>query len=213
MGQKVNPIAFRLPINKNWTSKWFATKNRYGELLAEDIKIRNFVMKKLKQSGISKVIIERSINKITVNVLVSRPGMVIGRSGAGIEELKKEIEKLTNQKITINVEEIKRPDLDAHLVAQNIADQIERRMPVKRLLVQSCDRVMRSSARGVKIIVSGRLNGAEIARYEKRSIGSIPLHTLRADIDYAAVPAKTLTAGVTGVKVWIYKPEVKEEGK
>lgn len=213
MGQKVNPKAFRLSINKNWTSKWFAGKNRYSILLAEDIKIREFVMKKLKPAGVSKVVIERSINKINVNVLVSRPGMVIGRSGAGIEELKKEIEKLTNQKITINVEEIKRPDLDAHLVAQNIADQIEKRMPVKRLMVQSCDRVMRSGARGVKIICSGRLGGAEIARYEKRSIGSLPLQTLRADIDYAAVPAKTLTAGVTGVKVWIYKPETKEEGK
>ena len=162
MGQKVNPNAFRLAVNKNWTSKWFATKGRYGELLAEDIKIRNFVMKKLKSAGISKVIIERSINKIVVNTRVSRPGMVIGRSGAGIEELKKDLEKLTNQKITINVEEIKRPDLDAHLVAQNIADQIERRMPVKRLMVQSCDRVMRSGARGVKIIVSGRLGGSEI---------------------------------------------------
>ncbi|HSX58075.1 MAG TPA: 30S ribosomal protein S3 [Candidatus Saccharimonadales bacterium] len=211
MGQKVNPRAFRLSINKDWDSKWFASKTRYRELLAEDIKMRGFVMKKLKGAGVSRVVIERSINKVVVNVLVSRPGMVIGRSGAGIEELKKELEALTNQKITINVEEIKRPDLNAHLVAQNIADQIERRFPVKRLMIQSAERVMRSGARGVKIICAGRIGGSEIARVEKRTIGSLPLQTLRADIDYAAIPAKTQTAGVTGVKVWIYKPE-KTEG-
>ncbi len=211
MGQKVNPRAFRLSVTKDWSSKWYANKSRYRELLAEDIKVREFVMKKLKPAGVSRVVIERSINKVNVNVQVSRPGMVIGRSGAGIEELKKELEALTNQKISINVAEIKRPDLNAHLVAQNIADQIERRFPVKRLMVQSAERVMRSGARGVKIIVSGRIGGSEIARYEKRSIGSLPLSTLRADIDYAAVPAKTQTAGVTGVKVWIYQPEQKEE--
>lgn len=210
MGQKVNPIAFRLPLNKNWSSRWYANKGRYKELLAVDIKIREFIIGKLKAAGVSRVEIERSINKINVIIFVSRPGMVIGRSGAGIEELRKDLEKMVGQKISVNVEEIKRPDLDAYLVGRNIADQIEKRMPVKRLMIQSCDRVMRSGARGVKIICSGRLGGSEIARYEKRSIGSIPLHTLRADIDYAAVPAKTLTAGITGVKVWIYKPENKE---
>ncbi len=210
MGQKVNPVAFRLSLNKDWSSKWFAEKGRYKDLLAMDIKIREFVTTKLKPAGVSRVVIERSINKINVIIHVSRPGMVIGRSGAGIEEIRKELEKMVDQKVSVNVEEIKRPDLDAYLVARGIADQIEKRMPVKRLMVQACDRVMRSGARGVKIICSGRLGGAEIARYEKRSIGSIPLHTLRADIDYAAVPAKTLTAGITGVKVWIYKPAEKE---
>src|SRR3990170_3086241 len=156
MGQKVNPLAFRLGINRDWSSRWFAGKNRY-------------------------------------------------------KELRKNLEKLTGEKISINVEEIKRPDLNSYLVARSLADQIEKRMGVKRIMVQAADRVMRSGARGVKIICSGRLGGSEIARYEKRVTGSIPLHTLRADIDYACVPAKTLTAGVTGVKVWIYKPEAKEE--
>jgi small subunit ribosomal protein S3 len=211
MGQKVNPITFRLSLNKDWSSRWFAGKNRYKNLLAQDIKIRSFVMEKLKAAGVSRVVIERSINKINIAVFVSRPGMVIGRSGAGIEELRKAIEELIDQKVSINVEEIKRPDLNAYLVARNLADQIEKRMPVKRIMAQASDRVMRSGARGVKIIVSGRLGGSEIARFEKRIVGSIPLHTLRADIDYAAVPAKTLTSGVTGVKVWIYKPEKKED--
>jgi small subunit ribosomal protein S3 len=212
MGQKVNPIVFRLSLNKDWSSKWFATKGRYKELLAMDIKIRESIMGKLKAAGVSRVVIERSINKINVIIHVSRPGMVIGRSGAGIEEIRKDLEKMVGQKVSVNVEEIKRPDLNAYLVGRNIADQIERRMPVKRLMIQSADRVMRSGAKGVKIICSGRLGGSEIARYEKRVVGSIPLHTLRADIDYAAVPAKTLTAGITGVKVWIYKPTLKEDG-
>lgn len=211
MGQKVNPIAFRLAINKDWSSKWYANKSRYKELLSSDIKIRSYVTDKLKPAGVSRVVIERSINKINVIIFVSRPGMVIGRSGAGIEELRKNLEKIVEQKISINVEEIKRPDLNAYLVARGIADQIEKRFPVKRAMAQAADRVMRSGAKGVKIITSGRLGGAEIARYEKKIIGSIPLHTLRADIDFASVPAKTLTAGVTGVKVWIYKPTVKED--
>jgi len=206
MGQKVNPIAFRLPVSKDWDSKWFASKNRYKELLADDIKIREFIFKKLKNAGVNRVVIERSINKINISVFVSRPGVVIGRSGSGIEELKKEIEKIVGQKVSINVEEVKRPDLSAYLVAAGLAEQIEKRMPVKRIMQQAADRVMRSGAKGVKIICSGRIGGAEIARYEKRVIGSIPLQTLRADIDYAHVPAKTLTAGVIGVKVWIYKP-------
>jgi len=211
MGQKVNPMAFRLTVSKDWESKWFANKGRYKELLAADIKIREFVFKKLKNAGVSRVVIERSINKINISVFVSRPGVVIGRSGAGIEELKRELEKIVGQKVSINVEEVKRPDLSAYLVATGLAEQIERRMPVKRIMLQAADRVMRSGAKGVKIICSGRLGGAEIARYEKRVIGSIPLQTLRADIDYAAVPAKTVTAGVTGVKVWINKPAQNKE--
>lgn len=211
MGQKVNPMAFRLTVSKDWESKWFASKGRYKDLLAADIKIREFVFKKLKNAGVSRVVIERSINKINISVFVSRPGVVIGRSGAGIEELKRELEKIVGQKVSINVEEVKRPDLSAYLVATGLAEQIERRMPVKRIMLQAADRVMRSGAKGVKIICSGRLGGAEIARYEKRVIGSIPLQTLRADIDYAAVPAKTVTAGVTGVKVWINKPAQNKE--
>lgn len=211
MGQKVNPAAFRLTISKDWESKWFAPKSRYKDLLAADIKIREFVFKKLKNAGVCRVVIERSINKLNISVFVSRPGVVIGRSGAGIEELKRELEKIAGQKVSINVEEVKRPDLSAYLVAVGLADQIERRMPVKRIMLQAADRAMRSGARGVKIICSGRLGGAEIARYEKRVIGSIPLQTLRADIDYASVPAKTVTAGVTGVKVWIYKPSPNKE--
>lgn len=210
MGQKVNPSAFRLSINKDWSSKWFASKGRYKELLSADLKIREYIFKKLKPAGISRAVIERSINKINIILYVSRPGMVIGRSGSGIEEIRKNLEELIGQKVSINVEEVKRPDLNAYLVASNLAEQIERRMPVKRIMAQAAERVMRSGARGVKIIVSGRIGGSEIARYEKKIIGSIPLQTLRADIDYAAVPAKTITAGVTGVKVWIYKPEVKE---
>ncbi len=211
MGQKVNPTAFRLTISKDWESKWYAPKSRYKDLLSADIKIREFVFKKLKNAGVCRVVIERSINKVSISVFVSRPGVVIGRSGAGIEELKRELEKIVGQKVSINVEEVKRPDLSAYLVAVGLADQIERRMPVKRIMLQAADRAMRSGARGVKIICSGRLGGAEIARYEKRVIGSIPLQTLRADIDYAAVPAKTVTAGVTGVKVWIYKPSPNKE--
>lgn len=211
MGQKVNPVAFRLTVSKDWESKWFASKGRYKDLLAADIKIREFVFKKLKNAGVSRVVIERSINKINISVFVSRPGVVIGRSGAGIEELKREIEKIVGQKVSINVEEVKRPDLSAYLVAVGLAEQIERRMPVKRIMLQAADRVMRSGAKGVKIICSGRIGGREIARYEKRIIGSIPLQTLRADIDYASVPAKTLTAGVTGVKVWINKPSQNKE--
>ncbi len=211
MGQKVNPAAFRLAVSKDWESKWFAGKNRYKDLLAADIKLREFVFKKLKNAGVSRVVIERSINKLNLVVYVSRPGMVIGRSGAGIEELKKELERIAGQKVSINVEEVKRPDLSAYLVAVGLAEQIERRMPVKRIMLQAADRVMRSGARGVKILCSGRIGGSEIARYEKRIMGSLPLQTLRADIDYAAVPAKTLTAGVTGVKVWIYKPNQSKE--
>jgi small subunit ribosomal protein S3 len=211
MGQKVHPIAFRLPDNKNWNSRWIATGDRYKNLLQDDLKIRELVMERLRAAGISRVVIERSLNKLDIKVFVSRPGMVIGRSGQGVEDLKKKIEQLINQKISLTVEEIKRPDLDAYLVGRGIADQIERRMHPKRVIRQAADRVMRSSAKGVKILVSGRLGGAEIARREKISIGSIPLHTLRADIDFAVVPAKTATAGVVGVKVWIYREKPKKE--
>jgi len=211
MGKKVNPIAARLPLTKQWSSRWFVSSDdKYRTLLLEDVKIRRMVMDRLKSAGISQVNIERSSGKITVIVKVSRPGMVIGRGGTGVEELRKAIEKEIGQKVSLNVEEIKNPDLDAHLVATNISDQIERRYPVKRAMLQSVDRVMRSGALGVKIMCSGRLGGAEIARKQKASSGSIPTSTLRANIDFAKVSAKTATAGVVGVKVWIHK---KQESK
>ena len=213
MGQKVHPRAFRLPTTKEWTSNWFADKKRYKENLTQDTKIRTFVMSKLKNSGVSKVVIERSINKININIYVARPGMVIGRSGAGVEELRKALDSLVGQKVSLNVEEIRNPDLDAYLIATWVAEQIEKRMRVKRIMAQAVARVMRSGAKGVKIICSGRLGGREIAGREKLVEGSVPLQTLRADIDFASVPAKTATAGVVGVKVWIYKPSERKSGK
>ncbi len=211
MGQKVNPRAFRLPITRDWNSRWISKGPRYRNLLQEDLKVRELITTSLRPAGISRVVIERSLNKIDIKIFVSRPGMVIGRSGQGVEELKKKIEALIGQKVSLNVGEIRRPDLDAYLVARGIADQVERRMHPKRVIAQAAERVRRSGAKGVKIIVSGRLGGSEIARREKVAVGSIPLHTLRANIDFATVPAKTATAGVVGVKVWIYKEVEKEE--
>ncbi|OGY21918.1 MAG: 30S ribosomal protein S3 [Candidatus Woykebacteria bacterium GWB1_45_5] len=208
MGQKVNPKVARLVINRNWSSRWFAGDDRkYQELLLADVKIRNLIMGRLKAAGISKVIIERSAGKININVRVARPGMVIGRGGSGVEELKKAVEKEIGQKVSLNIEEIKTPDLDAYLVARGIADQIERRFSVKRVMLQTIDRVIGAGAAGVKIICSGRIGGKEIARSEKGARGSIPTSTLRANIDFAKVDAKTATAGVVGVKVWIHKKE------
>lgn len=208
MGQKVNPRAARLALRRDWTSRWFANDDKkYQELLLEDVKIRNLIMSKLKLAGVSKVIIERSSGKININIRVARPGMVIGRGGSGIEELKKTVEGQIGQKISLNVEEIKSPDLDAYLVARGIADQIERRFSVKRVMLQNVDRVMSAGAAGVKIICSGRIGGSEIARRQKEMRGSIPASTLRANIDFAKVDAKTATAGVVGVKVWIHKKE------
>lgn len=203
MGQKVNPLAFRRILNKKWTSQWFAKGKTYQKFLLEDYKIRALLMDQLKTAGIGRVVIERNINQLSVIVWVSRPGVVIGRAGSGLEEIRKNLEFRLGQKIKFNVEEIKKPDLDAYLVARNVADQIERRFPARRAIAQASERVMQSGAKGVRIIVSGRIGGSEIARREKFNQGSVPLHTLRADIDYAAVDAKTATAGVTGVKVWI----------
>lgn len=203
MGQKVNPLAFRRSLNKKWTSQWFGRGDQYKKFVLEDFKLRKVIMVKLKPAGISRVLIERNINQMTVTVFVSRPGVVIGRAGIGLEEVRKNIEVFLDQKVKLNVEEIKKPDLDAYLVARNIADQVEKRMPVRRILVQTSERVMQAGAKGVKILVSGRIGGNEIARREKVVLGSVPLQTLRADIDFAAVDARTATAGITGVKVWI----------
>ena len=210
MGQKVHPKAFRLPITREWSSHWYATKARYKEFLAQDLKIRGYVNIRLKNAGVAQIVIERSINKINITIHVARPGMVIGRSGSGVDELRKKLDSLIGQKISLNVKEVRNPDLEALLIASWIAGQIERRLPVKRVMAQSVGRVMRSGALGVKILCSGRLGGREIARSEKLVEGSVPLHTLRANIDFARVDAKTATAGVVGVKVWINKPEKKE---
>jgi small subunit ribosomal protein S3 len=203
MGKKVHPLAFRRSLNKKWTSQWFGQGEAYRKYLLEDFKLRKMIMGLLKPAGVSKVVIERNINQVSVTVFVSRPGVVIGRAGSGLEELRKTVEKQLGQKVKLNVEEIKKPDLDAYLVARNIADQVEKRMPVRRVLAQTGDRVMQAGAKGVKILVSGRIGGSEIARREKVVLGTVPLQTLRADIDYAAVDARTATAGITGVKVWI----------
>jgi len=207
MGQKVNPIGFRLGNQYTWSSRWFASKKRYPTMLLEDIHLREMLMKKLKPAGISKVEIERAVDKWIVTLHVSRPGIVIGRGGSGLEELKKMILlelKLDPKKLEMKIEEVRNPDVDAYLVAVSIADQLARRMPARRVLAQSADRVTRSGAKGVKILISGRIGGAEIARRQAIQKGTVPLHTLRADIDFAKVDSQT-KSGLIGVKVWICK--------
>lgn len=207
MGQKVNPHGLRVGIIKDWSSVWYADKKTFNEFLLEDNKIRVYVKKKLFISGLSKIDIERAANKIKLTVYTAKPGMVIGRGGSGVEELRLAIEKMTKKEVVVNVEEVKRPELDGQLVAENIAAQLERRVSFRRALKQSIQRTMRSGAKGIKTQVSGRLGGADMARTEGYSEGSIPLQTLRADIDYGFAEANT-TFGKVGVKVWIYKGEV-----
>lgn len=209
MGHKVNPIGFRLPLDptKTWRSRWFTTKpEKYGAYLGEDIKLRRALMKKLAPAGVVRIDIERSLKSMKVIVFVARPGVVIGRGGSGVEELKKYIEAAlkSKAKIEMQVEEVKNPDLSAYLVATKVAEQLVRRLPSRRVASRTLERTMQSGAKGVKILISGRINGAEIARRETYNSGSVPLQTLRADIDYAQVPALT-RSGYVGVKVWIYK--------
>jgi small subunit ribosomal protein S3 len=211
VGQKVNPHGLRVGIIKSWDSKWYADKD-YEKFLLEDIKIREFVKNKLFATGIARVEIERAANRTRVTVHTAKPGMVIGRSGSNIEALKKEIRQFTDSQVDINIQEIKQPDLNAVLVAENIAAQLERRIAFRRAMKQSVTRTMRIGAKGIKVQVGGRLGGAEIARSEGYREGSIPLHTLRADIDYGTAEAHT-TYGRIGVKVWIYKGEILPEGK
>lgn len=206
MGQKVNPHGFRVGVIKSWDSKWYAGKD-YQKFLLEDIRIREFVMEKLFLSGISRVEIERASSKVRVSIYTAKPGMVIGRQGANIELLKNDLKKMTAGDVDVTINEIKQPDMDAKLVAENIAAQLERRIAFRRAMKQCLGRTMRAGAKGIKIACSGRLGGAEIARAEFVREGSIPLHTLRADIDYATAEAHT-TYGRIGVKVWIYKGEV-----
>lgn len=211
MGQKVNPHGLRVGIIKTWDSKWYADKD-YEKFLLEDIKIREFIKDKLYSTGISRVEIERAANRARITIHTAKPGMVIGRGGSNIETLKKEVKKFTDSQIDINIQEVKHPDTDATLVAENIASQLERRIAFRRAMKQSVTRTMRLGVKGIKVQVGGRLGGAEIARSEGYREGSIPLHTLRADIDYGTAEAHT-TYGRIGVKVWIYKGEVLPEGK
>ena len=213
MGQKVSPISLREFINKITDSRWIAGKKDYANLLAEDIKIRKFVEKKQKKAGLAKVVIERFAKKVVVTIHTSRPGMIIGKNGADIETLRNDIKKLVkNDQVVVNIYEVRRPDLNAQLVALNIAQQIEGRVSFKRAMKKAVQNASKAGAQGIKVMCSGRLNGAEIARSEQIREGRIPLHTLRADIDYASIQAKT-TYGVIGVKVWIYTGDVVNKEK
>lgn len=206
MGQKINPIGMRIGIILGWESKWYADKD-YAELLHEDLRIREYIAKRLNDASVSKVEIERAANRVNVSVHTAKPGMVIGKGGTEVEALRKALNQLTNKRVHINIIEIKRADLDAKLVAENIARQLENRVSFRRAQKQAIQRTMRSGAKGIKTQVSGRLGGADIARAEHYSEGTVPLHTLRADIDYAHAEADT-TYGKLGVKVWIYRGEV-----
>lgn len=207
MGQKVNPISMRLQLTKNWRSRWFATKREYVQWLSEDIKVRDTIEKKFVTRAVINLIeIERSANQATINIHTSKAGVVIGRGGAGVQELKAEIEKIIKMPVRINIEEVKRPELAAKLVAENIARQLERRINFRRATKMTAQSTMNAGAKGIRIEVAGRLNGAEMSRREKVIQGSVPLHTIRADIDYHLAKAQT-QAGVIGVKVWIYKGE------
>lgn len=206
MGQKVNPHGLRVGIIKDWDTKWYAEKD-FADYLIEDVNIRKFIKKKLFASGVSRIAIERTAGRIKVSVYTAKPGIVIGKNGQAIEELKNELQKMTAQKVAVNIEEIRRPELDAQLVAENIAQQLENRVTFRRAMKQAMGRTMKFGAKGIKTMVSGRLGGADIARSESYHEGTIPLQTLRADIDYGFAEADT-TYGKLGVKVWIYKGEV-----
>lgn len=211
MGQKVNPIGMRIGTVKTWDSRWYAGKN-YAAFILEDDKIRKFISKKLGHAGISRVEIERSAKKIRLRIFTARPGIVIGKKGAEIEQIKNELTKLIDREVLIDIQEIRKPELDAHLVAENVASQLVRRVAFRRAMKRGVSSAMRFGALGVKIICSGRLGGAEMARTEWYREGRVPLHTLRADIDYGFVEAKT-TYGIIGVKVFIFKGEILKEDK
>ncbi|WP_421382657.1 30S ribosomal protein S3 [Bacillus salacetis] len=206
MGQKVHPVGLRVGVIRDWESKWYADKD-YANLLHEDLKVREYIAKRLVDASVSKVEIERAANRINITIHTAKPGMVIGKGGTEVEALRKALNELTSKRVHINIVEIKRADLDAKLVAENIARQLENRVSFRRAQKQSIQRAMRAGAKGIKTQVSGRLGGADIARAEHYSEGTVPLHTLRADIDYAHAEADT-TYGKLGVKVWIYRGEV-----
>ena len=212
MGQKVSPHGLRVGVIKDWDSKWYADKKNFADYLIEDNKVREYVKKKLYVAGVSKVLVERAAeNKIRVIVLTAKPGMVIGRAGDGIDVLKTDLKKLTGKEVEISIEEVRRSELDAQLTAESVAQALERRVSFRRAMKQAIGRTMKAGAKGIKIAVSGRLGGAEIARSEKYSEGNVPLHTLRADIDYGFAEADT-TYGKIGVKVWINHGEVLDKG-
>ena len=211
MGQKVNPIGLRIGVIRDWESKWYAGKD-FGDLLLEDVKIREYLKNKLKDSAVSRIEIERAANRVNVTIHTAKPGMVIGKGGSEVEKLRKALNTLTNKRVHINIVEIKKADLDAKLVGEGIARQLENRVAFRRAQKQAIQRTMRAGAHGIKTMVSGRLNGADMARKEIHSEGTVPLHTLRADIDYAWEEADT-TYGKLGVKVWISRGEVLPERK
>jgi small subunit ribosomal protein S3 len=207
MGQKIHPIGLRLGINRTWSSRWYAETKNYPALVLEDSKVREFIKKKLYAAGISKIDLERKADQIEVYVHTAKPGVIVGRGGQGIDQLRKDVQQLTGKKVQINVIEVQRVDADAQLVAENIAAQLEKRIAFRRAMKQTMMRAMKSGAKGIKVMVAGRLGGAEIARTEWLRDGRIPLHTLRADIDYGFAQATTMY-GIIGVKVWIFKGEV-----
>ena len=209
MGQKVNPIGMRLQVNRTWDSRWYADDKDYGNLLLEDLKIRDFIRKEAKQAGISRVIIERPHKKCRVTIHAARPGVIIGKKGADIEVLRTKLANLTGSELHLNIVEVRKPEVDAALVAESIAQQLERRVSFRRAMQRSVQNAMRMGALGIRVNVGGRLGGAEIARTEWYREGRVPLHTLRADIDYALAEATT-PSGIIGVKVWIFKGEIME---
>jgi len=209
MGQKVNPIGLRLGINRTWDSRWFARKDDYARLLHDDIRMRKVLKERLNQAGVSRILIERPHKQCRVTIYAARPGVIIGKKGADIDKLRKDLAAMTDGDVALNIVEVRKPETDAQLVAENIAQQLERRVAFRRAMKRSIQSAMRLGAKGVRINVSGRLGGAEIARMEWYREGRVPLHTLRADIDYGFAEAKT-TYGIIGVKVWIFKGEVLE---
>ena len=214
MGQKVNPIGLRLGITRGWDSIWFAKKKEYGKLLIEDYKIREFIKKNIVNSGISQVIIERTSKKCIISIYTSRPGFVIGKKGSDIEKIKKNLSKISSTEVSLNIKEVKKPELNSYLVAENIAQQLVKRIAYRRAMKRAMQSALRLGAKGIRVCIAGRLAGNEIARTEWLREGSVPLHTFRADVDYAEAEALT-TYGIIGVKVWIYKGEVfsKEKNK
>ena len=207
MGQKVNPVGLRLGINRGWDSVWFSKKREYGKFLIEDYKIREYVKKNVVNSGVSQVLIERTSKKCIVSIYTSRPGFVIGKKGSDIDKIKKNLAKISSTEISLNIKEVKKPELNAYLVAENIAQQLVKRIAFRKTMKRAIQSALRLGAKGIKVCLSGRLAGNEIARTEWQREGSVPLHTFRADVDYAEAEALT-TYGIIGVKVWIYKGEV-----
>lgn len=207
MGQKVNPIGFRLNLNRAWSSKWYASKDKYADLLHEDIKIRNYIEKTLKSAGISKVLIERSSKKAHVSIHASKPGIIIGKKGQDISSLKGKIQKMSTSEVVLNIVEVRKPELDAKVSAFQVAEQIEKRVSFKKAMKRIVQNSLKMGAKGIKVHCSGRLNGAEIARTEGYKEGRVPLHTLRSDVDYGFAIART-TYGVIGIKVWIYRGDI-----